>query len=54
MCEDCRVTSQFESEDNPFQLGERPRMRTTDDYLREREAEQAATRINGKPGPDEG
>ena len=50
MCEDCRVTSQFDSADNPFQLGERPQIRTTDDYLREREAEQAAAKANGKPG----
>ncbi|GAB4391287.1 MAG: 4Fe-4S binding protein [Kiloniellaceae bacterium] len=49
MCEDCRVTSQFDSADNPFQLGERPQIRTTDDYLREREAEQAAAKVNGKP-----
>ena len=28
MCEDCRVTVQFESTDNPFQGGARPAMRT--------------------------
>src|SRR3546814_7893807 len=37
MCEDCRITDQFARDDNPFKLGERPRMRTTDDDLRERE-----------------
>src|SRR3546814_12679605 len=35
MCEDCRITDQFARDDNPFKLGERPRMRTTDDDLRE-------------------
>ena len=54
MCEDCRVTVQFESSDNPFQGGDRPTPRTTDDYLREREIEEArakvlAERANGKP-----
>jgi ferredoxin len=57
MCEDCRVTVQFESRDNPFQSGERPRTRTTEDYFREREIEEArakvkAERVNG--GPDKG
>ncbi len=33
MCEDCRITAQFNAEDNPFKTGERPRPRTTDDYL---------------------
>ncbi len=50
MCEDCRITTQFESADNPFQAGERPRMRTTEDYLREREAEETAPQVNGKSG----
>ncbi|MEQ8326926.1 MAG: 4Fe-4S binding protein [Parvibaculum sp.] len=58
MCEDCRVTVQFESRDNPFQGSARPAMRTTDDDLREREIEEArakvkAERANGKPGNDE-
>ena len=52
MCEDCRITDQFASGDNPFQLGERPRMRTTDDDLREREL--ARVKANGKPGAHEG
>jgi ferredoxin len=52
MCEDCRITDQFASGDNPFKLGERPRMRTTDDDLREREL--ARAKANGKPGPGEG
>lgn len=54
MCDDCRVTVQFESPDNPFQGAARPTPRTTDDYLREREIEDArqkvlAERANGKP-----
>lgn len=36
MCDNCRVTAQFHSTDNPFQGGERPRVRTTDDYYSER------------------
>lgn len=37
MCDDCRVITQTESTDHPFAMGERPRTRTTEDYLRERE-----------------
>ncbi|WP_299693711.1 4Fe-4S binding protein [uncultured Tateyamaria sp.] len=36
MCDNCRVTAQFHADDNPFQGGERPRVRTTDDYLSKR------------------
>lgn len=36
MCDDCRVRAQFHSADNPFAGGERPRVRTTDDYLSKR------------------
>ncbi len=36
MCENCRIQAQFHSEDNPFQGGERPRVRTTEDYLSKR------------------
>ena len=35
MCDDCRVRAQFKAEDNPFQMGERPRVRTTEDYLKD-------------------
>jgi ferredoxin len=38
MCDDCRVKAQFEARDNPMQLGERRRPRTSEDYLRERPA----------------
>jgi ferredoxin len=40
MCEDCRITVQFEGEKQPFAAGPRPLPRTTDDYLREREEQQ--------------
>ena len=36
MCDNCRVQAQFHSTDNPFQGGERPRVRTTEDYLSKR------------------
>ncbi len=36
MCDDCRVNAQFHSAGNPFAMGERPRVRTTEDYLRDR------------------
>lgn len=34
MCEDCRVSTAFTDEKIPFAAGERPRVRTTEDYLR--------------------
>ncbi|GAA4219578.1 ferredoxin [Sagittula marina] len=36
MCDDCRVNAQVHSENNPFTGAERPRPRTTDDYLSKR------------------
>ncbi|SMX44338.1 4Fe-4S binding protein [Actibacterium lipolyticum] len=36
MCDDCRVTAQYHSSNNPFAGAERPRVRTTDDYLSKR------------------
>ena len=36
MCDNCRINAQYHSEDNPFQAAERPRVRTTDDYLSKR------------------
>jgi len=36
MCDDCRVSAQYHAEDNPFAMGERPRPRTTEDYLAKR------------------
>ncbi len=35
MCDDCRVRAQYHSESSPFRFGERPRVRTTDDYLKD-------------------
>ena len=37
MCPDCRVMDQFDDRETPMVLGARPRIRTTDDYLKERE-----------------
>lgn len=36
MCDNCRIQAQFHSTDNPLAGGERPRTRTTDDYLNKR------------------
>ncbi|WP_406650465.1 4Fe-4S binding protein [Aliisedimentitalea scapharcae] len=36
MCSDCRVNAQYHSENNPFADKERPRPRTTEDYLSKR------------------
>jgi ferredoxin len=37
MCDDCRVNAQFKQTDNPFQMGARSRVRTTEDYLKDRD-----------------
>ncbi|MEM8843246.1 MAG: 4Fe-4S binding protein, partial [Pseudomonadota bacterium] len=37
MCDDCRVAAQYHADAAPFQGGARPRVRTTQDYLDERE-----------------
>jgi len=36
MCDDCRVTAQYHTTGSPFRMGERPRVRTTEDDLAER------------------
>ncbi|MDU8929355.1 4Fe-4S binding protein [Alisedimentitalea sp. MJ-SS2] len=36
MCDNCRVNAQYHAENNPFTEGERPRVRTTEDYLSKR------------------
>ena len=54
MCEDCRVIDQFQAGNDPFKMGERPRIRTTEDDLRERELELARAKSNGKPGQNNG
>jgi hypothetical protein len=38
MCEDCRVVVVSEEAFDPYGVPPRPKPRTTDDYLREREA----------------
>lgn len=38
MCEDCRVIAQAEGGTDPFQKGERPKIRTTQDYLDARDS----------------
>lgn len=48
MCSDCRVVAQFESGDAPFAGAPRPLTRTTDDDLREREAERARATADAK------
>lgn len=45
MCDTCRITTLAESSDDPFRGAERPRVRTTDDYL----AEAEAAKRNGRP-----
>ena len=47
MCDDCRIVHQTENMDEPFSMGPRPAIRTTDDDLREREA----AKSNGKDEP---
>ena len=44
MCEDCRVVVQFEAPNNPMAGPAKTPVRTTDDYLREREEIEAARR----------
>jgi ferredoxin len=36
MCDDCRVSAQYHQENSPFKAAERPRVRTTQDYLDDR------------------
>ena len=36
MCDNCRVNAQYHSTNNPFAGGERPKVRTTDDYFSKR------------------
>ena len=45
MCDDCRVIVQFTAGDAPFKGPDRPRMRTTDDDLREREIVEARAKV---------
>jgi len=45
LCDDCRVVVEFERPDVPLAAAPRPLPRTTDDYLREREIEEARARL---------
>ena len=54
MCQDCRVISQFEDETHPLAGAERPMVRTTDDYLRERDEQAAARAAEANAAPDDG
>jgi hypothetical protein len=54
MCNDCRVVVQFEVTDNPLAAGPRPKVRTTEDYLREREEIEAArAKVNAERAKDD-
>lgn len=48
MCDNCRVFAMSEVQDDPMKLGERPKMRTTEDYIMEAEAEKAAAKDKGE------
>ena len=41
MCEDCRIVVATEEGFDPYAAPQRPATRTTDDYLRERAADEA-------------
>jgi len=51
MCEDCRVTAHFADGNAPFKMGERPRPRTTDDYLEGAVAEDEPEISERAPAP---
>ncbi|NNE82251.1 MAG: 4Fe-4S binding protein [Silicimonas sp.] len=36
MCDTCRISAQYHQEGSPFRMGDRPRVRTTEDYLKDR------------------
>jgi ferredoxin len=48
MCDNCRVVALATSKNDPFAAGEKPRVRTTDDYL----AESGTSPANGKKRDD--
>ena len=45
MCDDCRVIVQFSATDAPFKGPDRPKIRTTEDDLRERDIEEARAKV---------
>ena len=51
MCDDCRVVVHFE-QPNPMAAAPRPMIRTTDDYLREREIEEARAKVRAEGGEE--
>jgi len=56
MCADCRVIAQSEMPESPFAMGERPRTRTTEDYLRaeQEELDAARARLRNDSGDGDG
>jgi len=50
MCDDCRIEFQANQADNPFAAAERPRVRTTDDYLNgSNDSDNISGDTHGKP-----
>ncbi|MEO1536870.1 MAG: 4Fe-4S binding protein [Pseudomonadota bacterium] len=39
MCDNCRVNAQYHQENSPFRMGDRPKIRTTEDELKERDGD---------------
>lgn len=39
MCDTCRISAQYHQENSPFRMADRPRVRTTEDYLKERDGD---------------
>ncbi len=54
MCDDCRVVVQFEAPETPLKGPPRPRLRTTDDDLREAEIEEARARLRAERAKEGG
>jgi ferredoxin len=54
MCDDCRVVVQFQAPEDPLKGPPRPKTRTTDDYLREREIEEARAKLLAERAEGEG
>ncbi len=54
MCDDCRVIVQFDDPTTPLAGAPRPIPRTTDDYLREREIEEARAKLKAERKDDKG
>jgi len=51
MCADCRAAAMLEQNFDPFGAPQRPKVRTTDDYLRERELEKLKREYEEKQKP---